>query len=236
VEALMAGGANPAAVAGGGGRGHGELTFWNKISPVFIPSLYGVLALAAWYRSPTAPGIAQVELVGGLVLIALAVSVQRGWLRVGSPQDYFGGLGLLALALFALWASRDLPGMRGFAFGPGTAPRMFGTMLGLMGVAVTLTGIFTKGPPVGRFGIRGPLFILASVYIFAFGIRPLGLVITSFISIFVSSFATSEVRWLEALIWAGVLTLFCSLLFPWGLNLPLPMWPTIDILKIFGMR
>jgi putative tricarboxylic transport membrane protein len=164
------------------------------------------------------------------------VAAQAGWFKITARQDFFGGLGLIALALFALWASRDLPGMRGFAFGPGTAPRMFSIMLGLMGVVVALTGVFTKGPPVGRVGIRGPVFILASVYIFAFGIRPLGLVITSFLSIFVSAFATSEVRWLESMIWAAVLTLFCSLLFPWGLNLPLPLWPTIDIARTLGMR
>ena len=33
---------------------------------------------------------------------------------------------LMAIALFALWASSDLQGMRGFSFGAGTAPRMFG--------------------------------------------------------------------------------------------------------------
>ena len=32
-------------------------------------------------------------------------------------------------ALFTLWAASDLPGMRGFAFGPGTAPRLFGWLL-----------------------------------------------------------------------------------------------------------
>lgn len=232
----MAGGASPAVASGGGSGGQHELTAWNKISPTFIPALYGLLAILAWYRSSTAPGIGEIELFCGVALIALAIGVQTGWVRVGSPQDYFGGLGLIALGLFALWASRDLPGMRGFAFGPGTAPRMFAVMLGLMGLVVLLTGIFTKGPPVGRFGIRGPFFILASVYIFTFSIRPLGLVIASFFSIAVSAFATKEVRWLETLIWSAVLTLFCSLLFPWGLNLPLPIWPTIDILRVLGMR
>jgi putative tricarboxylic transport membrane protein len=236
VEELMAGGANPAAATEGGRGSEYEFNFWNSISAGFVPVLYGVLAIIAWYRSPTAPGIAQIELYSGIVLIAVGVAAQAGWFKITARQDFFGGLGLIALALFALWASRDLPGMRGFAFGPGTAPRMFSIMLGLMGVVVALTGVFTKGPPVGRFGIRGPVFILASVYIFAFGIRPLGLVITSFLSIFVSAFATSEVRWLESMIWAAVLTLFCSLLFPWGLNLPLPLWPTIDIARTLGMR
>src|SRR5262245_21567743 len=48
-------------------------------------------------------------------LIAMSVRIKGG-------QDYYGGAVLAAIALFALWASSDLPGMRGFAFGPGTAP------------------------------------------------------------------------------------------------------------------
>jgi len=44
---------------------------------------------------------------------------------IRSPQDFWGGVVLIGVAVFAVWASSDLPGMRGFAFGPGTAPRMF---------------------------------------------------------------------------------------------------------------
>jgi len=231
----MVGGAGPAAATEGGDNEY-EFNFWNSISPGVVPVFYGVLAIIAWYLSPKAPFVADIELYSGIILILLGIAGQAGWFTIGGRQDYFGGLGLVALALFALWASRDLPGMRGFAFGPGTAPRMFAVMLGLMGIAVAATGVFTKGPLVGRFGLRGPIFILASVYIFALGIRPLGLIVTSFLSIFVSAFATSEVRWLESLIWAAVLTAFCSLLFPWGLNLPLPLWPTIDIAHAIGLR
>jgi len=44
---------------------------------------------------------------------------------VRGPRDFYGGLVLVGIAAFAYWASFDLPGMRGFAFGPGTAPRGF---------------------------------------------------------------------------------------------------------------
>ena len=48
--------------------------------------------------------------------------VMAKWIR--GPQDFVGGLALIAIALFALWASSDLQGMHGFSFGAGTAPRM----------------------------------------------------------------------------------------------------------------
>jgi putative tricarboxylic transport membrane protein len=144
---------------------------------------------------------------------------------IRSPRDFWGGLALVALALFALWASRDLPGMRGFAFGPGTAPRMFAIVLGLLGLVVSITGLTTKGPGIERFYFRGPFFITLSVTLFAWMVRPLGLVIASFLSILAAAGATPDARVIETLIWGAVLTAFCVLLFPIALNLPLQLWP-----------
>ena len=144
---------------------------------------------------------------------------------IRSPRDFWGGLALVALALFALWASRDLPGMRGFAFGPGTAPRIFAVVLGLLGLGVAVTGVTTKGPGIDRFHFRGPFFITVSVTLFAWMVRPLGLVIASFLSILAAAGATPDARVIETLIWGAVLTAFCVLLFPIALNLPLQLWP-----------
>jgi putative tricarboxylic transport membrane protein len=200
---------------------------------------------------------------------------------IRNPKDFWGGLALVLLAAFALWASSDLPGMRGFAFGPGTAPRMFAYVLMALGIAVMLIGFLTDGPPLEPFtfagplgasllllvliplnifsvrishllpgiaadvvfafatGIvvvllafvlmriapRGPLMITAATIVFGVTVRPLGLVIASFISLVVSAYATDEIRWVETIICAAVLTAFCSILFPYGLNLPLQLWP-----------
>src|ERR1044072_733887 len=202
-------------------------------------------------------------------------------LPLRSLEDLLGGALLVGLGLFAMWASSDLPGMRGFAFGPGTAPRMFAYAMIFLGVAVSAVGLFTDGPPEEPFSFsgprgggllvavlipipyysnrighlvagvspdiivaavgavvvlalafalmrvapRGPLFITAATLIFAVTVRPLGLVFASFVSLVVSAYATEEIRWVETLIWAVVLTTFCSILFPWGLNLPLQLWP-----------
>jgi putative tricarboxylic transport membrane protein len=200
---------------------------------------------------------------------------------IRSPRDFWGGLALVLVAAFALWASSDLPGMRGFAFGPGTAPRMFAYCLMALGFGVMLVGLLTDGAPLedftfsGTFGgavlvialipiyffatrigklvpgvsadvvvaavgttvvvvlaflmtkiaPRGPLFITAATIIFAIAVRPLGLVIASYVSLVISANATKEVHWIETLAWCAVLTAFCSLLFPYGLNLPLQLWP-----------
>lgn len=147
----------------------------------------------------------------------------HGWVR--NPQDFYGGLALFAIAVFALWAGSDLPGTRGFALGPGSAPRLFGVLLGALGIIIMVIGWFTDGPVLERYAVRGPVFITASILVFAAAIRPLGLVITSMLTILISSAATPEVRWRDTIIWAAVLTAFCSFLFPYALNLPLQLWP-----------
>jgi putative tricarboxylic transport membrane protein len=219
--------------------------------------------------------------LGWFSLPMVAFGVVALLVRIKSPQDYYGGAILAGVALVALWAGNDLPGMRGFAFGPGTAPRLFAYALLGLSIAIAAVGLFTDGPPRGdysfsgpiagaaiivalipityysnrigrsipgvppdvvvaalgaavvlilaflmmRIAPRGPVFITASTLIFAITVRPLGLVFASFVSLVVSSMATEEGSWIETIIWSAVLTTFCSLLFPWGLNLPLQLWP-----------
>jgi putative tricarboxylic transport membrane protein len=73
--------------------------------------------------------------------------------------------------------------------------------------------------------VRGPLFITLSIIVFAMFVRPLGLVVASYLSIMAAAAATPEVRWIEAFIWGAVLTAFCVLLFVFGLGLPFQLWP-----------
>lgn len=227
----MTAGANPTAANNGGGTPG----VWRSNSAMIVAGSYAALAFFTWWTSPS--GVSEVVLGLGVGLAAIAVGVSVFGLEVRNRQDYFGGLTLIALGLFALWASRELPGMRGFAFGPGTAPRGFAIMLCLLGAGIGVGGLITSGPDVERFAIRGPALIIAAVFVFAASIRPLGLVFASFASIVVSAAATAEVRWLETIIWGAVLTLFCALLFPWGLNLPLQLWPNgFDPMQLLHLR
>ncbi|MEA2876484.1 MAG: hypothetical protein QOF14_1680 [Hyphomicrobiales bacterium] len=273
----------------GSGAAHASHSLTRHQSDVIFGIAFIVLALLGpvfgllWGKSsgPNGSTIADAVRAGWYSLPLAIFGVIALSVRIRSPQDYYGGAILAAMALFAIWASSDLPGMRGFAFGPGTAPRLFAYMLLGFGVAVALVGLLTDGPPGGdyafsgplggavlivalipityysnkigrwvpgvppdvmvaalgaavvlafafllmRIAPRGPLFITGATLIFAITVRPLGLVIASFVSLVVSAYATEEFRWVETIIWAAVLTLFCSLLFPWGLNLPLQLWP-----------
>ena len=94
-------------------------------------------------------------------------SIMPKWVR--GPQDFVGGIALMAIALFALWASSDLQGMHGFSFGAGTAPRMFAVLLLALGAAIALVGpsdrrrsIWRPMPGAGRCSSRCRSFPLPS--------------------------------------------------------------------------
>jgi hypothetical protein len=163
---------------------------------------------------------------GAIVLfMAAGLAVTLRFLEVKNHQDFYGGMALILLALVAFVASNDLPGMRGFAFGPGTAPRLFAFTLAALSLAVVVMGLITPGPQVTRYKIRGVVFITGAILAFAATIRPLGLVIAAFSTIVICAAAADDVKWRETILWAAILTAFCSFLFPYGLNLPFQLWP-----------
>jgi putative tricarboxylic transport membrane protein len=158
---------------------------------------------------------------------------------VRGPRDFYGGLALIALAIVAIWASGELSGMQGFAFGPGTAPRMFAILLAIVGAAVAVSGLIFDGPPVEKFAFRGPAFVMVGILAFAIMIRggsislgglrlsmpPLGLVVSTFAAFMISIMGSREMRWLESLAAAVAMTVFCVLLFVYLLQLPFQLWP-----------
>jgi putative tricarboxylic transport membrane protein len=162
---------------------------------------------------------------GIIVFAAVGIAIAAGLVKVQNPQDVYGGMALILLALVAYVASNELPGMRGFAFGPGTAPRLFAGALALLAVGVVLGGLLKAGPNVSPYAFRGVIFIIGSILAFAASIRPLGLVIASFATMIVCAAAAEDVKWRESIVVAVAVTAFCAVLFPYGLNLPFQLWP-----------
>ena len=159
--------------------------------------------------------------------------------KVRGPRDFWGGLALMVIAIVAIWAASDLPGQHGFTFGSGTAPRMFAGLLAVLGGAVALSGLLIDGPPIEPYAVRGPAFVLAGILLFAlmiqgvglqvvgipYTIPPLGLVLSTFAAFMISIIGSTELRWVEALLAAVAMTIFCIGLFVYLLQLPFQLWP-----------
>ena len=154
-------------------------------------------------------------------------SVMPTWVR--SPQDFLGGIAMMIIAAFALWASSDLQGMRGFSFGAGTAPRMFATLLLILGAAITAVGVFTEGQHLAKYHWRGPFFVTLAILSFSQTIRSMGMIFAAMTSFLIAACGSPETKWVETIIVGACLTAFCALLFPYALGLPLQLLPTFMI-------
>jgi putative tricarboxylic transport membrane protein len=228
--ALQSGGRNPAQVLINHLAAFGSGLRWLfAAAPVFPEYLYAVLVrdsnLAATVLGKVAPASPDILLVLIYSCPLLVVAIITFLMRPRGPQDYYGGVVLMALALFALWASSDLQGMHGFSFGAGTAPRMFAVLLLALGAAVALIGLLQDGAAMQAYSWRGPLFVMLAIVAFAVSIRPLGLVVSGLASFLISALGTPETRWVETVIVGVCLTVGCAFLFPYVLGLPMPLFP-----------
>ncbi|WP_245310215.1 tripartite tricarboxylate transporter TctB family protein [Bradyrhizobium jicamae] len=154
-------------------------------------------------------------------------SIMPKWVR--NEQDFVGGIAMMAIAAFALWASSDLQGMRGFSFGAGTAPRMFATLLLILGAGITAVGIFTEGQHLAKYHWRGPFFVTLAILSFSQTIRSMGMIFAAMTSFLIAACGSAETKWVETIIVGACLTAFCALLFPYALGLPLQLLPTFMI-------
>lgn len=142
---------------------------------------------------------------------------------VRSSQDLAGGLFLIAVAAFAVWQSLELPLGTLRAMGPGMLPRVLAVMVGGAGVMLAISAFLADGEAMTRWKLRGPIMILGAVAVFALSIRTMGLAVAGPLSMIIGSFASDEVRWKEAIIFAVAMTAFCIVLFKVLLGLPIPV-------------
>jgi putative tricarboxylic transport membrane protein len=142
-----------------------------------------------------------------------------------SSLDIGGGLFLLALAITGYVGAFSLPFGQLSGIGSGLLPKVVAVLVAVFGVVLVVQGLLFEGDKLEQWAVRGPLFVLAGVLVFAVTIRPLGLVIAGPLSVIVSALADRDTRPVEVAILAVVLTIVSGLLFKELLNLPIPFDP-----------
>jgi hypothetical protein len=144
---------------------------------------------------------------------------------IRNPKDFFSGLMFMAFGLAALVLSGDYTVGVAARMGPGYFPRVLGILLLGLGGVLALGGFrtTTEERPVWRWG---PLsIILLSVGVFILVGQLLGLVLASLILVLISSLASDEFNWKEALISGLIQGVVAVVVFVYGLSMPLPVWP-----------
>lgn len=141
----------------------------------------------------------------------------------GMSQDVWAGAFLVLISLFFIWQASDLPLGSLRAMGPGMLPTSIAVIMAIGGALLSITAFFSGGPALARPHLRGLFFVLGGLILFGFTVRWMGLIVAGPLAMIFASFGTEEVRPVEAVIFAVVMTAFCIALFKYALGLPIPV-------------
>jgi len=145
------------------------------------------------------------------------------WIR--HPKDFGAGLMFAGFGLAAIAIGSSYPVGSAARMGPGYFPRGLGIILITLGAILVLTSLRSQGSRIQMGDIKPIAIVLGSVLLFGFTVVPLGLVLATILLILVSSTASHEFRWKEAMIASVVLAAFVVAVFGYGLKLQLPILP-----------
>lgn len=147
--------------------------------------------------------------------------------RLKSPQDLAAGLFLLAVAAVGFFAAWDLKSGTLGGMGPGLLPKIVAVVVAAFGTLLIVEAFVTEGQALERWSLRGPLFVLGAAIVFALTIRDAGLVVAGPLAVLIAAGADKGVRPVEIVLFAIVLTGFCTVLFKFLLRLPIPLAPWV---------
>lgn len=144
---------------------------------------------------------------------------------IRNPKDFWAGILFIAFGLAAVIIARDYAMGTAGRMGPGYFPRGLGAILIILGLVLSVRALRLRGPKI-QFGSFKPLLIvLGSVLVFGLAAPKLGLIVATILLIVISSAASHEFRWKEAVISSLILAAFTLAAFVYGLKLQLPTWP-----------
>ncbi|MDX2155682.1 MAG: tripartite tricarboxylate transporter TctB family protein [Hyphomicrobiaceae bacterium] len=140
-------------------------------------------------------------------------------------RDVVAGLVLCLTAAAAYFGIRDLPISDPSGIGPGLVPKTVALTVAMLGLIIVGLGFPATSRRLDHFSIRGPLFVLGAVALFAATIRSLGLALAGPLAVMVAGLADRESRPFELAIFSLVLSALCVGLFKYVLRLPIPLAP-----------
>ncbi len=143
-----------------------------------------------------------------------------------NPKDLLSGLLFLAAGLFFFVYSHEYQLGTARRMGPGYFPYFLSIGLMIIGGLVLARGLLREGGELGRFAWKELTVIIVGILLFAFLVRPAGMVPAVMLYVVCAAFAYPPVRPIPVAITAVLLSAFCWLVFVRGLGLPFPAFGT----------
>jgi hypothetical protein len=141
-------------------------------------------------------------------------------------QDIFAGVMFIAFAAFMLHLTfESLPIGTARRMGSGYMPMLTFGILGALGVAILLGGLFSGPQPIGRFAWRDMGLILLALTVYGLTVERLGFVVSLVLCIGIASLAEKVWKPLRVLGLIAFMLVLCWVLFIWYLDIRIPVFP-----------
>lgn len=148
-------------------------------------------------------------------------------MRLRNKQDFWSGMMFIALGLGFAWKANHYQLGTAARMGPGYFPFWLGMILALLGLVILLGALSKRADQVSvePFSWRILLLVVGSVVVYALALRLLGIYLSVFVLVLLSSLASHEFNWKVSVANAIFLVAFTYLAFIRGLGLIFPLWP-----------
>jgi hypothetical protein len=142
---------------------------------------------------------------------------------IRNPRDFWAGLIYLVIGLSAFYIAQDYEMGTAVRMGPGYFPRVLSILLALIGLAALVRSFIRPGEAVGALAWWPALLVLGATAIFGLLVRGAGLVLSLFVLVLISAYASRQFRLPSTVLLAAGLAVFSALVFLKGLGIPLPL-------------
>jgi len=154
--------------------------------------------------------------------------------KIKSQKDFWSGIMFIVVGLGFAWGATSYSMGSSARPGPGYFPLGLSVLLAILGAFILFEALTIEtddGEPIGAIGWRPLVLIVASVAIFGLILPKLGMIISLPLLVLIASLAGDEFHWGEVALNSVILTVGSWVIFIWGLNLTIPLWPAFGFGK-----
>jgi hypothetical protein len=149
-------------------------------------------------------------------------------MHIRSQKDFASGIMFVLFGLGFAYVATTYPMGTPAKMGPGYFPFWLGILLAMIGAIVTMNSMSKKGESdkLAKWDWVSVLWVTGSVVLFGLVLKPMGLVFSLALLVFISAMASHEFHWKGTVLNVVLMNVIAYVAFIWGLKLQFQVWPS----------
>jgi len=149
-------------------------------------------------------------------------------MHIRSQKDFASGIMFVLIGLGFAYIATTYPMGTAAKMGPGYFPFWLGILLAMIGAIVTMASTSKKGQSdkLAKWDWVSVLWVTGSVVLFGLILKPMGLVVSLAMLVFISAMASHEFHWKGTVLNVVLMNVIAYVAFIWGLKLQFQVWPS----------